>query len=185
MEKYKIYTKSGDKGKTGLIGGTRVLKSDERLEAYGTIDELNCHLGMIRSYPMEESDKAFIVFIQQKMFAAGAYLATDQDATDILPQACICEEDVLALEDKIDEFEELLPILTHFIIPGGHPQVSSIHVARAVCRRAERLIIRISEHVSVDDRILRFMNRLSDFLFVFSRKITKDHDCEEIPWNPS
>ncbi len=181
----KIYTKSGDTGKTGLIGGTRVLKSDERLDAYGTIDELNSHLGMIRSFPMETSDKEFIILLQTKMLSIGAYLATDQDVIELLPGTTLDEQDIMMMEDKIDEFEEQLPLLTHFILPGGHPQVSAIQIARTVCRRAERQIVKISDSIALEDIIVRFINRLSDYLFVLARKITISTKCEEIPWEPS
>ncbi len=185
MGKPKIYTKSGDRGKTGLIGGTRVLKSDERLVAYGTIDELNSHLGMIRSYPMEPADHDFIVFLQKKLFTVGANLATDQEAMDLMPEARVSVEDIERIENKIDDYESDLPIMTHFILPGGHPQVSAIHIARTVCRRAERQIVKLSESLPIDEKLIQVINRMSDYLFVLSRVISKKVNCEEIPWEAS
>lgn len=184
MSKAKIYTKSGDSGQTGLIGGTRVAKSDERLDAYGTIDELNSHLGMIRSYPLDKADRDFIVFLQTKMLSVGAYLATDQEAAELLPETTLEEDDLARMEDKIDEYEEDLPLLTHFVLPGGHPQVSAIHIARTVCRRAERQIVKLSDIFAIEDRVVQFINRLSDYLFVLARRITKNVKCEEIFWEP-
>lgn len=178
----KIYTKTGDKGETGLIGGTRISKGDMRLEAYGTVDELNAHLGMIRSYPLEESDRDFIVFLQQKMFSVGGYLATDQSKTELRNKTIISLEDIEAIEHKIDAYENELPPLTQFILPGGHPQVSAAHIARTVCRRAERQIIRLQDAHYIDDQIVRFVNRLSDYLFVLSRRLSKKIGTDEIPW---
>lgn len=182
MENNKIYTKTGDHGKTGLIGGTRVSKGDLRLESYGTIDELNACLGMIRAYPLSEIDNAFIVFLQRKMFSVGGYLATDQSKTALKSETVITLKDIEAVEKKIDEYESQLSPLTQFILPGGDAQVCATHVARTVCRRAERNIIRLSESQNVDEKISRFVNRLSDFLFVLARHLSKISGCKEIPW---
>lgn len=182
MDSNKIYTKSGDRGKTGLIGGTRVSKGDLRLDAYGTIDELNAHLGMIRAYALTEEDNAFIIFLQRKMFSTGGYLATDQTKTELKSETIITAQDIQAIEVKIDAYESELPALTQFILPGGDAQVCATHIARTVCRRAERNIIRLSNTQDVDQKIIQFINRLSDFLFVLARYLSKKNVCEEIPW---
>lgn len=182
MESNKIYTKTGDRGKTGLIGGTRVSKGDLRLESYGTIDELNAHLGMIRAYPLTEGEKAFMVFLQCKMFSVGGYLATDQSKVELKSETVITLKDIEAIEEQIDAYDSELPPLTKFILPGGDPQVCATHIARTVCRRAERNIIRLAETQNVDEKVIRFVNRLSDYLFVLSRHLSKKSGCEEIPW---
>lgn len=178
----KIYTKTGDKGETGLIGGTRVSKGDLRLESYGTIDELNAHVGMIRSYPLDKEDEEFLIFLQRKLFTVGGYLATDQSRTELVTKTTISVEDIAAIEQMIDAYEHNLTPLTHFILPGGVPQVSAAHIARTVCRRAERQIIRLEESHYVEDEIIRFINRLSDFFFVLSRHLAKKSGHKEITW---
>ncbi len=183
--KSNIYTKTGDKGKTSLIGGTRVSKGDDRLDAYGTVDECNSIIGMIRSFPLDADDKAFLIFVQGKLFVAGGYLATDQSVSKLKKNTTITDADIAAIEKEIDKLDAALPPLQTFVLPGGDPQVSACHMARTVCRRAERLIVRLMETTELDPRVLLFFNRLSDYLFVLSRKVSIKNDCEEIPWLPS
>lgn len=178
----KVYTKGGDKGKTGLIGGTRVAKYHERLEAYGTVDELNSYIGMIRSFDIDSRQKDILVKIQNKLFVIGACLATDEKKSDMkknLP--CNCD-DVDYLEKEIDFMDKKLPELNSFILPGGHSLVAFCHIARTVCRRAERRIIKLSGIVNVDENLVKYINRLSDYLFMLARKLSADFDAEEIPW---
>ncbi len=179
---WKIYTKTGDDGTTGLVGGTRVKKYDVRLEAYGTVDELNAILGVIRSFDLPDNYKNILVEIQNKLFNIGSRLASDQKGDEITSQLSITENDILFLEKTIDEFENDLPELTQFILPGGNAAAAQCHVARTVCRRAERRILEFSEQNSVQTEILKFINRLSDFLFVFARKLTADSGSGELPW---
>lgn len=185
MKKSNVYTKTGDSGKTSLIGGTRVSKGDLRLEAYGTIDELNCHLGMIRSYEMTKEDRDFIIFIQKKFFSAAGNLATDQEVFPVRDATIITDEDIETMEQEIDRLDDLLPPLNHFIIPGGNPQISACHIARTVTRRCERAIVRLSELTEIDEHIIVFFNRVSDYLFVLGRKLSHDYNFDELSWVPS
>jgi cob(I)alamin adenosyltransferase len=181
---FKIYTKGGDKGETSLLGGTRVRKYHERIEVYGTLDELNSFIGLLRDQPMDQHYKNVLLNIQEKIFIAESRLAADrQEHLDRLP--LISSDDVLALEKEIDEMNVGLPVLQSFILPGGHPAVSYCHIARTVCRRAERLSIRLSEKFSIDETILIYLNRLSDYFFVLGRRFTYDLDVEEILWKTS
>jgi cob(I)alamin adenosyltransferase len=180
----KIYTKTGDKGMTSLIGGTRTRKNDARLEAYGGVDELNAHLGMIRSYPVSGEIARELVEIQQTLFVAGASLATDPAAVEEGKRARLAPGDVAFLERAIDRVEEGLPRLQLFVLPGGHPAVAACHVARTVCRRVERRVIDLGETAPVDEGVTRYLNRLSDYLFVLSRAIARDLGAEEITWKP-
>jgi len=182
MKKSVVYTKTGDKGKTGLIGGTRVPKNHERLEAYGTIDELNSFIGLIRSYELEEGIVHFIIDIQSKLFSIGAYLATDTSVSDMRDRIKYDEEQIGLLEVEVDRMESALPPLTNFILPGGHPAVGYCHVARTICRRAERRVITIADAHDVNPWVIRYINRLSDYLFVLSRYLSKYFDVHEIPW---
>jgi cob(I)alamin adenosyltransferase len=177
----KIYTKTGDKGQTSLIGGTRVPKHHVRIEAYGTVDELNSWLGVIRDSINEEKTKLFLIQIQNQLFTIGSHLASDPDKSKMkLPE--ITEEHVRALENEMDAIDSLVPPMKHFVLPGGNIAVSHCHVARCVCRRAERCIIHLSETAPVDELLIRYINRLSDYLFMLSRKLTHDLGAEEIPW---
>jgi cob(I)alamin adenosyltransferase len=177
----KIYTKAGDKGQTSLIGGTRVPKHHVRIEAYGTVDELNSWLGVIRDSINEEKTKLFLIQIQNQLFTIGSHLASDPDKSKMkLPE--ITEEHVRALENEMDAIDSLVPPMKHFVLPGGNIAVSRCHVARCVCRRAERCIIHLSETAPVDELLIRYINRLSDYLFMLSRKLTHDLGAEEIPW---
>lgn len=179
----KIYTKTGDKGLTSLIGGTRVPKHHLRIEAYGTVDELNAYTGLIRDQHIREEHKDILKVIQDRLFVVGSLLASDPERSkmklpDLLPQ------DVEMLEKAIDGMNEALPELKNFILPGGHPTVSYCHIARCVCRRAERLVVHLSEESTVDELILIYLNRLSDFLFVLARKTAVELRAEEYLWKP-
>ncbi|MGQ1946945.1 cob(I)yrinic acid a,c-diamide adenosyltransferase [Geofilum sp. OHC36d9] len=184
MEKSLVYTKTGDKGTTGLIGGTRVSKNHFRLEAYGTVDELNTHIGMVRSYPIDTPSEEAIIRIQRQLFTIGSYLATDADKSDLRNHLVTDEKEIEFMENQMDTMESQLPTLSNFILPGGHPAVAQCHICRTVCRRAERRIISMNEHVNVDEWVIRYLNRLSDYFFVLSRHLTKYFNIKEIPWVP-
>jgi cob(I)alamin adenosyltransferase len=179
----KIYTKTGDKGKTSLLGGTRVSKSNMRIDAYGTVDELNSYLGFVSDLETDNDRIGFIRNIQYRMFTVGSSLAAETArAKDFKPD--LKEEDIDILEQAIDAMNEVLPAMTNFIIPGGHQLVSATHIARTICRRAERLVIKLSEAEEIEEIIIRYLNRLSDFLFVLARKQAYDLGVNEIPWKP-
>lgn len=184
MKKSLVYTKTGDKGQTSLIGGTRVPKQHIRLEAYGTIDELNAYIGMIWSYPVPEDVKKMIYDIQNQLFVVGAWLATDDAASDMKQQ--LIGDDALTqrLEEEMDRMENDLPPLKYFVLPGGHPAVAAAHIVRTVCRRAERCVMRLNDEFPVEGWILVFLNRLSDYFFVLSRHLTNYFQVDEIPWVP-
>ncbi len=168
-KEFKIYTKTGDNGTSGLIGGTRVEKTDQRLEAYGTVDELNSWIGMLKTTFIEEKVSSTLELIQNKLFIIGSYLATDPEKSD-LRNALECDgHDIEKLESEIDRMQEQMPVLTNFILPGGTPSAAQTQVARTVCRRAERRITTIAEAANIDQHILMFINRLSDYLFVLAR----------------
>lgn len=179
----KIYTKKGDKGKTGLIGGTRVSKHNIRIEAYGTVDELNSHLGILRDRAVSENFKEELIFVQDRLFTLGSLLAADPEKSTMeLPPLKV--EDITFLEKSIDRMESELEPMKFFVLPGGHETVSFCHVARCVCRRAERRVCELDEHVSQDPLILAYLNRLSDYLFVYGRFVSMKFGAEEIPWKP-
>lgn len=179
----KIYTKTGDSGTTSLLGGTRVPKHHLRIEAYGTVDELNSHIGMIRDLNTDQSLHEKLLKIQDRLFTIGSRLALESKEKKIkIPE--LYEEDVKFLENEIDEMEEKLPEMRNFLLPGGHQLISATHISRCVCRRAERISVHLSEEAEVEELIIRYLNRLSDYLFVLSRKFTVDLDAEEIPWKP-
>jgi len=182
-ENFKIYTKGGDKGETSLLGGTRVLKSHERVEAYGNLDELNSFIGLIRDQEISTPYHKILIRIQERLFVAEALVARDP-AVETKELPSLTEEDITILEQEIDAMNEELPPLNNFILPGGHPVVSYCHIARTVCRRAERSLIRLNSTNPVDDIIIRFLNRLSDYLFVLARKTGKDFGAIESPWIP-
>ncbi len=178
----KIYTRTGDEGQTSLLGGTRVLKSNHRIDAYGTIDELNSHIGLVRDQLVNASRKALLKAIQDQLFTIGSLLAADPTKSNIkLPS--LHENDVLALEDEVDQMEKGLPVMKHFILPGGHQAVSFCHIARCVCRRAERKVIALGEIEPVEGIVIRYLNRLSDYLFVLSRQMAQELGADEIFWN--
>lgn len=181
----KIYTKTGDKGTTSLIGGTKVLKSNERIEAYGTIDELNSHIGMCRDLISDTLLQASLKEIQDRLFTIGAALACDPDKESRMKIPDLKLEDVVRLEKEMDSMDENLEPLQQFILPGGHPTVSQIHITRCVCRRAERLIVQLLIREEGDDNlIIQYMNRLSDYLFILARYVAKSMNIEEVNWNP-
>lgn len=180
----KIYTKTGDDGTTGLIGGSRVKKYNLRLEAYGTVDELNAYIGLVRSLYHEEQATAVLEKIQNKLFVIGANLASESSNELIKKQLPCRAEDIELLEKEMDRMVDLLPPLNHFILPGGAEASSFCHVARTVCRRAERRIVELAEKEEVDSMLIKYINRLSDYLFVLSRKISLDLKTPEILWFP-
>ncbi len=182
---YKIYTKTGDKGQTSLIGGTRVPKYHDRIEAYGTLDELNSFIGLIRDQPMNEEIRNLLIEIQDRIFTAESLLAADP-AGKVTTLPKLIEDDILLLEKQIDKMNENLPELKSFILPGGHPTVSYCHVARTICRRAERLTIKLIENnpdTLQGELVVKYLNRLSDYLFVLARKLGYDLQVIETPWN--
>ncbi len=180
---FKVYTKTGDKGQTSLIGGTRVPKHHIRIESYGTVDELNSYIGLIRDQEINSEIKTVLIEIQDRLFTIGSSLASDPEKSKMkIPD--LREEDVLFLEKEIDKMDETLPEMKSFVLPGGHTTVSFCHIARCVCRRAERLTIQLSETSFVDELVIKYLNRLSDYLFVLSRKLTQDLNAKEIPWKP-
>lgn len=179
----KIYTRTGDNGTTGLIGGSRVKKSDLRLDAYGTIDELNSYLGVVRSIQTDVQADRILHKIQNKLFVIGAHLASDDSILLVKDQMPIAELDIGLLELAMDEMNEFLPDLRNFILPGGGQAASFCHVARTVCRRAERLIVQLAEKIEVDPNLIKYINRLSDYLFVLSRKVSMDQNAAEILWS--
>ena len=179
----KVYTKTGDKGQTSLFGGKRVPKQHVRIEAYGTVDELNSYIGLIRDQEMDQEDVTFMIDIQDRLFTLGSILATDPENQKVKTPE-LHEEDVLRLEQKMDEMNDNLPEMRSFVLPGGHTTVSYCHIARCVCRRAERLTTLLSETEKVDEIVIRYLNRLSDYLFVLSRKLAKTLNANETPWTP-
>ena len=186
----KIYTKTGDKGSTSLFGGTRVAKHHIRINAYGTLDELNSWLGLLRDQDIDAHSKELLITIQDKLFTVGAILATDPEKAQLksgkerLNIPLINISDVELLENEIDMMNETLPQMTHFILPGGNTIVSYCHIARTICRRAERMVSLLHENEPVDAMVLTYLNRLSDYLFVLARKLSKDLNANEITCRP-
>lgn len=177
----KIYTKTGDKGTTSLVGGTRVSKAELRIDTYGTIDELNAYVGLLRDQAVNDARRDFLKYIQDRLFTIGSILASEPDnRKHFIPD--LHEEDITALEIAIDQMNETLPAMRSFILPGGHESVSFAHVARTVCRRAERLVIALHQTEAIDDTVMRYLNRLSDYLFVLSRMMAQELGVEEIKW---
>lgn len=181
----KIYTKTGDKGTTSLVGGTRVPKTHIRLEAYGTVDEMNSNLGLLITYLTDERDKFFLQHVQDKLFAVGSHLATDQEKTKLYEVSIITPALIETIEREIDHLDSILPPLSNFILPGGSRGAAVCHICRTVCRRAERRILALAELVEISSELLIYVNRLSDYLFVLSRKINQDEKKGEIFWNNS
>ena len=184
-KKSLIYTRTGDKGKTSLVGGARVKKTHVRLEAYGTVDELNSQLGLLYTYLTEEDDKKLILWVQHKLFSVGSYLATDQSNTALRIESQIADEDIHRLENAIDEADASLPPLKAFVIPGGSRGSAVCQVCRTVCRRAERRILTMAEEHEVTENVSAFVNRLSDYLFVLARKMNLLAETDEIYWDKS
>ena len=186
----KIYTKTGDTGTTALFGGTRVSKNHIRIESYGTVDELNSHIGLVRDQHMNQHYKDILIIIQDKLFTVGAILATDpnkailKSGKERLNIPKISKEDIELLEIEIDKMNENLSPMTNFVLPGGHQTVSFCHIARGVCRRAERLAIALNDLEPFQPESLTYLNRLSDYLFVLARKLSYDLQADEIKWVP-
>lgn len=186
----KIYTKTGDAGTTALFGGTRVPKHHIRIESYGTVDELNSHLGLIRDQQINPRYQEILIHVQDRLFTVGAILATDPEKAILksgkerlnIPK--ISEENITLLETEMDVMNDELPPMTHFVLPGGHTTVSYCHIARCVCRRAERLSTLLDQEEGVDPLVLKYLNRLSDYLFVLARKLSHDLQANEIKWTP-
>ncbi len=179
----KIYTKKGDTGETSLIGGTRVPKHHIRVEAYGSTDELNVCIGLISDQKIETHYKNILSEIQDRLFTIGASLASEPEKSKMkIPD--LNEVDIILLEKEIDTMEEKLLPLQNFILPGGHIIVSFCHLARVVCRRVERIVSQLAENDFVAPLIIQYLNRLSDYLFVLARKLSKDLEVEEIAWKP-
>ena len=181
----KIYTKSGDKGTTSLIGGTKVPKSHLRIEAYGTVDELNSYIGLCKDLLTDEQTRKMLLEIQDRLFTIGSSLACDPIKEPKMRIPDLVETDVTLLEKEIDRMNETVPAMKSFILPGGHTTLSHLHIARCVCRRAERCCVRLElESLEVEAIILKYLNRLSDYLFVLSRYEGHQLQVNEIPWKP-
>jgi cob(I)alamin adenosyltransferase len=186
----KVYTKTGDKGTTALFGGTRVPKHHIRIESYGTVDELNSHIGLIRDQEINPLYKNVLIEVQDRLFTVGAILATPPEKETLkngqkrLQNLGILETDIEFLETEIDTMENSLPPMTHFVLPGGHTIVSYCHIARCVCRRAERLAVQLNDIEPTDELVIKYLNRLSDYLFVLARKLSFDLKADEVQWIP-
>lgn len=179
----KIYTKTGDSGITSLLGGIRVPKSDLRIDAYGTIDELNSYMGLVRDQAVNTKRSELLKEIQDRLFTIGADLAT-APGKEMVKKPDLHQKDITLLENEMDLMEETLPALTAFILPGGHQSVSFCHLARTVCRRAERITVELASYEKVSDLVIQYLNRLSDFLFVLGRTMSQELGSEEITWKP-
>ena len=180
---FKIYTKTGDKGETSLIGGVRVPKYHLRIESYGTVDELNSYIGLVIDSMKNKDDAKILYEIQDRLFTVGSVLASDPEKSKMkIPD--LHETDVELLENEMDKMDANLPELKNFILPGGNLSASYCHVARCVCRRAERLVVHLSTETEVPEIVIRYLNRLSDFLFMFSRNLVHDAGANEIAWRP-
>lgn len=177
----KIYTKTGDQGTTSLFGGKRVSKSDLRIDSYGTVDELNSYIGLLRDQEVNQVRKDVLVEIQDRLFTVGSILATEpgNEKVKIPPLA---ESDITYLEKEMDAMDAKLPPMRFFVLPGGHPSVSFGHVARTVCRRAERLVIALNHQETIDPLVIKYLNRLSDYLFMLCRMMAQELKIEETPW---
>jgi cob(I)alamin adenosyltransferase len=182
MKITKVYTKTGDQGETSIIGGIRVKKSCERLEAYGTVDELSSHLGLLASMLPDGEDKDLIIRIQNNLFSVCSNLATDQSQTPLYDSARLPDGEIQVFEHKVDEIMNLLPERQGFILPGGTQAAAQAHVCRTVCRRAERRIVALSEVAQISPETLQYVNRLSDYLFVLAKKINFNTGVSEIIW---
>jgi len=178
----KLYTKTGDSGLTGLIGGTRISKNDLRIEAYGTIDELNSFVGLLTTYDILEKELLFLRYIQNHLFSIGSHLATDRNRVNLPKAAIISDQDVSLIETEIDTLDGFLPELTAFILPGGTQASSFSHICRTIARRAERRIIEVSNLYDVDSQVIVFVNRLSDYFFALARYLNVDNGQKEIYW---
>jgi len=181
----KIYTKTGDKGITSLIGGTKVPKSHLRIEAYGTVDELNSYVGLCRDLLNDENSRSTLQEIQDRLFTIGSALACDPDKETKMKIPDLAEKDITFLESEIDRMNGKLPVMKSFILPGGHIPASHLHIARCICRRAERCCVRmVAEGMETESIIIKYLNRLSDHLFMLARFTAYQAGAEEIPWKP-
>ena len=181
----KIYTKTGDKGTTSLIGGTKVSKAHLRIEAYGTVDELNSYIGLCKDLLTDKNSNTVLQEVQDRLFTIGSALACDPEKETKMKIPDLKEEDILLLEKEIDKMNETLPPMKSFILPGGHPTVSHIHISRCICRRAERCCVRLeTEQNEVEPNIIKYLNRLSDYLFVLARYAGHLLNIAELPWKP-
>lgn len=178
----KIYTKKGDLGQTSLFGGRKVSKGYLRIDAYGTVDELNATIGLLRDHLKDENLRSRLKEVQDRLFVLGASLAADPQKE--VPRIDLLPEDVEMLEKEIDRMDSTLPELRNFILPGGHPTVSFAHLARCVCRRAERLVVTLAGEEPVPAIAIQYLNRLSDYLFILGRRVSADLGIEEIVWKP-
>jgi cob(I)alamin adenosyltransferase len=179
----KIYTKTGDQGTTALFGGKRVSKADLRIDTYGTVDELNSWIGLLRDQPVNEIRKQFLIDVQDRLFTVGSILATEPGNQKVkIPS--LAEADIKVLEDAIDAMDSQLEPMRFFVLPGGHQSVSYCHIVRTVCRRAERLTIALHNHEPIDTLVIKYLNRLSDYLFVLARKMASELKVEDTPWKP-
>lgn len=183
MKKSNLYTATGDKGTTSLVGGQRIAKNDPRLEAYGTIDELNAHIGVLRQTGNYPDDDALLLFIQNKLFVVGSYLATDTTFTQLRKASRLHPDEIARIERRIDTLDATVPPLHAFLLPGGTAAAAQAHVCRTVCRRAERRICQVAQEVEVDENILKFVNRLSDYFFVLARFNNYSANQNEIFWD--
>ena len=179
----KIYTKTGDNGQTSMVGGTRVSKTELRIEAYGTVDELNSYVGLLRDQEINNHRKDILKEIQDRLFTIGSILASEPEQTKKrIPD--LHESDIELLEREMDKMDESLEPMRFFILPGGHQSVSFGHLARTVCRRAERITLRLAQEMEVNELVIKYLNRLSDYLFVLCRMMIKELNIEEISWKP-
>jgi cob(I)alamin adenosyltransferase len=182
---FKIYTKTGDLGKTSLIGGTKVPKSHLRIESYGTVDELNSYIGLVNDLLEDEHSKNVLREIQDRLFTIGSSLACDPEKEPLMKIPDLSENDVLFLETEIDQMNKSLPEMKSFLLPGGHATISTIHIARCICRRAERVCVHLQqEDLFVEPLVIKYLNRLSDYLFILSRFAGQLLNVPEIPWKP-
>ncbi|MCB9186939.1 MAG: cob(I)yrinic acid a,c-diamide adenosyltransferase [Flavobacteriales bacterium] len=179
----KVYTKTGDDGTTGLFGGARVPKHHIRIESYGTVDELNSYIGLVRHRKIDPKSEAILGEVQDRLFTIGSILASDPSKSNLVVPD-LHESDIELLEKEIDRMNEALPEMRSFVLPGGNDTVSFCHIARCVCRRAERLAVLLNEKEPIHPLVVKYLNRLSDYLFVLSRQITKDDKLNEVPWKP-
>lgn len=180
--KMKLYTKTGDKGTTGLIGGTRVAKNDIRIEAYGTVDELNSFVGLLTTHAISVENRDFLRLIQNKLFTIGSYLATDTSKVELKQASVLSDDTIDQIEKEIDRIEEFLPALSSFILPGGSESGALCHVCRTVARRVERNLYNVGLEYAVESQVYMYLNRLSDYFFALSRYLTLESAGEEICW---
>jgi cob(I)alamin adenosyltransferase len=179
----KIYTKTGDSGTTALFGGKRVSKADLRIDTYGTVDELNAYIGLLRDQAVNNKRNDVLVEIQDRLFTIGSILATEPGNTKVkIPS--VVDQDITFLEKEIDGMESELAPMKSFVLPGGHQVISFTHIARTVCRRAERLVVGLDRVEKIESKVIQYLNRLSDFLFVLSRKVASELNAQETPWRP-